>query len=67
MDKDKIDGDMTNAKRLLALHVLILQMLISRFQACEVSTGSPTPHTTIRSHFARANRYMRLVASLPLG
>ena len=67
MDKDEIDGDMTNAKRLLALHVLVPQMLISRFQTCEVSAGSPTPHTTIRSHFRTGHRYMRLVASLPPG
>jgi hypothetical protein len=56
---------MTNAKRLLAPHVLVLQMLISRFQAARYRRpGLMLLIQRLVLISARAHRYMRLVSSL---
>ena len=64
-NKEEIDRGMASAKRLLAPHVLILQMLISRFQAARYRRpGLMLLIQRLVLISARAHRYMRLVASL---
>lgn len=61
-DKEEIDRGMASAKRLLAPHVLILQMLISRFQAARYRRpGLMLLIQRLVLISARAHRYMRLV------
>ena len=58
---------MANAKRLLAPHVLILQMLISRFQAARYRRpGLMLVIQRLALISARAHRYMRFVSSFVL-
>jgi phosphatidylinositol 4-kinase len=60
-DKEEIDRGMASAKRLLAPHVLILQMLISRFQAARYRRpGLMLLIQRLVLISARAHRYMRL-------
>jgi len=66
-DKEEIDRGMTSAKRLLAPHVLILQMLISRFQAARYRRpGLMLLIQRLVLISARAHRYMRFVFSFIL-
>ena len=66
-DKEEIAREMAGAKRLLAPHVLILQMLISRFQAARYRRpGLMLIIQRLVLISARAHRYMRFVASFVL-
>ena len=63
-DKEEIDRGMTNAKRLLDPHVLVLQMLISRFQAARYRRpGLMLLIQRLVLISARAHRYMRFDSS----
>jgi len=63
-DKEEIGRGMALAKRLLAPHVLILQMLISRFQAARYRRpGLMLIIQRLVLISARAHRYMRSVPS----
>jgi phosphatidylinositol 4-kinase len=62
-DKEEINRGMVNAKRLLAPHVLILQMLISRLQAARYRRpGLMLLIQRLVLISARAHRYMRFVS-----
>ena len=64
-DKEEIDQGMASAQRLLAPHVLILQMLISRFQAARYRRpGLMLLIQRLVLISARAHRYMRFVSFL---
>ena len=64
-DKEEIGRGMANAKRLLDPHVLILQMLISRFQAARYRRpGLMLIIQRLVLISARAHRYMRFVSTL---
>ena len=63
-DKEEIDRGMASAKRLLDPHVLILQMLISRFQAARYRRpGLMLLIQRLVLISARAHRYMRSALS----
>jgi phosphatidylinositol 4-kinase len=63
-DKEEIDQGMASAKRLLAPHVLILQMLISRLQAARYRRpGLMLLIQRLVLISARAHRYMRFASS----
>jgi len=65
-DKEGIGRGMASAKRLLAPHVLILQMLISRFQAARYRRpGLMLIIQRLVLISARAHRYMRSVFLYP--
>lgn len=66
-DKKEIDGGMASAKRLLAPHVLILQMLYGRFQAARYRRpGLMLLIQRLVLISARAHRYIRFVFSFIL-